>query len=189
MRKTVIFLAIFLFISSLAFQLQAGTLKGVNMPDSVQADGKTLVLNGMGLRTKVIVKVYIGGLYLEQKSQDADAILKADAPKRMVMHFMRDLSKAQLTEAFDEGFTNNSPESRKAVKSEIDQLLTALEDVKENQEMVFTYVPGKGTTMSVNGKDKLTVTGSLFPPVLFSLWIGPKPPTADLKKGLLGISS
>src|SRR4051812_16721174 len=189
MRKTILFIAIFLFVSALAFQLQAGTLKGVNMPDSVQAGGKTLVLNGMGLRTKVIVKVYVGGLYLEQKSQDANAILKADAPKRMVMHFMRDLSKAQLTEAFNEGFTNNSPEARKAVKADIDKLLAAVEDVKENQEMVFTYVPGTGTTMSVGGKDKLTIAGSAFPPVLFSLWIGPKPPTSDLKKGLLGISS
>ena len=187
MRKTFVFIAVFLFVTAITAQLEGGALKGVNMPDSVQAGGKTLVLNGMGLRTKVIVKVYVGGLYLEQKSQDAGTILKADAPKRMVMHFMRDVSKNQLTDAFQEGFENNSPNEAKSMKSDIDKLLAGVEDVKEGQQIVFTYVPGTGTTMSVNGKDKVTIADKAFAPVAFSLWLGPKPPNADLMKGLVGL--
>jgi hypothetical protein len=52
--------------------------------------------------------------------------------------------------------------------------------------MVFTYVPGTGTTYTLNGKEKLTITGPAFGPVIFSVWLGPKPPNADLKKGMLG---
>ena len=39
---------------------------------------------------------------------------------------------------------------------------------------------------TINGKDKLTIAGPAFGPVLFSVWLGPKPPNANLKKGILG---
>jgi hypothetical protein len=52
--------------------------------------------------------------------------------------------------------------------------------------MVFTYIPDKGITMAINDKDKLTIANPAFAPVLFSVWLGPKPPNADLKKGILG---
>ena len=72
------------------------------------------------------------------------------------------------------------------MKADIDRLLDALEPVKPGDEMVFTYVPGTGTTFAINGAEKLTITGPAFGPVLFSVWLGPKPPNADLKKGMLG---
>jgi hypothetical protein len=182
----VLCLAVLAFVVSPLLILHAANLAGVTLPDTVQAGGKTLVLNGLGLRTKFIVKVYVAGLYLEQKSSDAGAILKSDSPKRVVMHFVRDVSKKQMADAFEEQFKNNSPDAMKSMKSDIDRLLGALEDLKEGQEMTFTYVPGTGTVMSINGQDKLTIAGSAFAPVLFSVWLGPKPPNADLKKGILG---
>jgi hypothetical protein len=51
---------------------------------------------------------------------------------------------------------------------------------------VATYVPGTGTTLTVRGKDKLTIAGLPFAQALFSVWLGPKPPTSDLKSGMLG---
>jgi hypothetical protein len=186
MRKPILLLVLFVFLLSVTSVASAATLAGVNLPDTVQAGGKTLLLNGLGLRTKFVVKVYVAGLYLEQKSSDANAVLKSDGPKRLVMHFMRDVSKKQMADAFEDSFDNNSPDAKKTMKGDIDRLLGALEDLKEGNEMAFTYVPGTGTTMSVNGKDKLTIAGPAFAPVLFSVWLGPKPPNADLKKGILG---
>jgi hypothetical protein len=72
------------------------------------------------------------------------------------------------------------------MKTDIDRLLGALETVKEGDQMVFTYVPGTGTTLTLNGKEKVTIANSAFGQVLFSVWLGPKPPNADLKKGMLG---
>ncbi len=185
MRKIISLLVVIVFVA-VPITLNAAALAGVTLPDSAQVAGKTLVLNGVGLRTKFVVKVYVAGLYLDQKSNDANAILKSDAPKRLVMHFVRDVSKSQMTDAFEEGFKNNSPDAAKSMKSDIDKLLAAITDVKEGQEMVFTYVPGTGITMSINGQDKVTIAGQSFAPVVFSLWLGPKPPNADLKKGILG---
>jgi hypothetical protein len=186
MRKTTIAGAVAVFVLGSMFNLYAGSLAGVTLPDTVQVGGTTLVLNGLGLRTKFFVKVYVAGLYLERKSSDASAILKADAPKRIVMQFLHGASKNQMADAFEESFTNNSPDAQKTMKADIDRLLGALEPVKKGDQMIFTYLPGTGTTFAVNGTEKLTVAGPAFGQVLFSVWLGPKPPNADLKKGMLG---
>jgi chalcone isomerase-like protein len=186
MRKTAVSLAVIMFVLASMFDLSAATLAGVTLPDTAQVGGKTLVLNGLGIRTKMMVKVYVAGLYLEQKSSDPNAIIKADAPKQIVMKFVHGASKSQMSDAFDESFKNNTPEAERTMKADIDRLLNALEPVKVGDQMVFTYVPGTGTTLATNGKEKLTIAGQAFGPVLFSVWLGPKPPNADLKKGMLG---
>ena len=186
MRKSHISLALVMFMSLSAIALHAASLAGVTLPDSQQVAGKTLVVNGLGLRTKVFVKVYVAGLYLEQKSSDPAAIMKSDVPKRIVMHFIYHPSKSQMTDAFQEGFQDNSPDAMKTMKPDIDKLFGALQDLKAGDEMVFTYVPGTGTTLAINGQDKITITGLAFEQALLSIWLGPKPPTADVKKGMLG---
>jgi hypothetical protein len=186
MRKSIMTLAIFGLAVASLLDLQASSLAGVTLPDTTQAGGKTLVLNGLGIRTKYMVKVYVGGLYLEQKSSDPDSIIKSDAAKQIVMKFVHGASKSQMSDAFDESFRDNTPDALKTMKPDIDRLLGALEPVKSGDEMVFTYLPGTGTTLAVNGKDKLTIAGPAFSQVLFSVWLGPKPPNADLKKGMLG---
>ena len=174
------------FALAAVFQLHAGTLAGVTLPDTAQVSGKALVLNGMGIRTKYMVKVYIAGLYLEQKSSDAAGIIKADAPKQIVMKFVHGASKSQMSDAFQEGFNDNSPGAAKTLKPDIDRLLGALQPINSGDQMVFTYVPGTGTTMTINGQDKVTIAGPAFGQLMMSVWLGPKPPNADLKKGLLG---
>jgi hypothetical protein len=175
-----------LALLALASISHAGTLANVTLPETVQAGGTTLVLNGMGLRTKYMVKVYVAGLYLAQKSSDPAAILKADAPKRIVMHFVRDVSKNQITDGFTESFEGNTPDAAKTLKPEIDRLFAALDSVKDGDEIVFTYQPGAGTSLAIAGQEKLTIAGPAFAEMIFSVWLGPKPPNAALKNGILG---
>ena len=134
----------------------------------------------------MMFKVYVAGLYVEQKSGDADAIIKADAPKRMVLQFLRDVSRDQMVDAYTEAFDNNAPSAKASLKGEIDKLMAAFEPVATGEQMVFTYEPGKGTTLSVKGNDKVTIAGLPFAQAMFSCWIGPKPPSADFKTKLLG---
>jgi hypothetical protein len=156
------------------------------MPDTQPVAGKTLVLNGLGLRTKYMVKVYVAGLYLEQKSSDANAIIKADAPKRIVLQFVHAVTKGEMTGAFNDSFNDNTPDAVKTMKPDIDKLFGAIGDVKVGDQMIFTYVPGTGTTYAQGGQDKVTIPGAAFGQVMFSVWLGPKPPTSDCKKGMLG---
>jgi Chalcone isomerase-like len=186
MRRVAISVAVVVFVLTSSFNLLAKSLAGLTLPDTIQVGGTTLVLNGLGLRTKFSVKIYVAGLYLEQKSSDSSAIIKADASKRIVMQFLHSASKQQMTDAFDDGFKDNTPDAERTMKADIDQLLGALEPIKKGDEMVFTYVPGTGTTLDINGTKKVAIAGPVFGQVLFSVWLGPKPPNSDLKKGILG---
>ncbi len=172
MQKFALSFAVLALLLASMLALDAATLAGVTLPDTVQVGSTRLVLNGLGLRKKFVIKVYVAGLYLEQKSSDASAIIQAQAPKRIVMQFLHGASKDQLRDAFDESFRNNAPDAVKTVKADIDRLLNALEPVKEGDQMVFTCVPGNGTTFALNGKEKLTIATPAFCPVLFSVWLG-----------------
>ncbi len=93
------------FALSVAFALALGALPaaakelaGVNMPDTLSVAGKTLRLNGVGLRKKAIFKVYVGGLYLEAPTKSAAAALAADAPRVLRMHFLRSIEKEKLVD-------------------------------------------------------------------------------------------
>ena len=164
----------------------ARDLAGVTLPDTLKAGEKTLKLNGLGLRQKAIFKVYVGALYLEAPSKDADAILASDQPKAIRMHFLRDLSKAQLVEAFQEGFDANAKDKAAAQKANFAKMLALVPDVKEGETMTFTYVPGKGTTLQAGDKELGVFEGKDFADAIFSIWLGPKPPSEGLKKGMLG---
>src|SRR5512147_624757 len=164
----------------------AKELAGATMPDTISAGGKTLRLNGLGLRKKAIFKVYVGGLYLETPSSDAAAILGADVPKAVRMHFLRSVDRKKLVETFREGFEANAGAKASTQKAGIEKLLATVADVKDGSVTTYTYVPGAGTVVNRDGKDVATIEGKEFAEVLFSLWLGPKPPSEDLQKGLLG---
>jgi hypothetical protein len=163
----------------------AGELGGVTLADSLKAGEKTLKLNGLGLRKKVMFKVYVGGLYLESPSKDAGAILASDQAKAIRLHFLRDLTKGQLVEAFQEGFDANAKD-KTAQKAAFDKMLALVPDVKEASTLTFTYLPGKGTTLQVGSKELGAFDGKGFADAVFSIWLGSKPPSEDLKKGMLG---
>jgi hypothetical protein len=172
-------------LSTLGTIVQAGELAGVTLPDTLSAGDKTLKLNGLGLRKKAMFKVYVGGLYLESPAKDAGAILASDQGKTIRLHFLRALTKAQLVEAFQEGFEANAKD-KAGQKAAFDKMLALVPDVKEGETLTFAYLPGKGTTLRVGDKELGAFEGKGFGDAVFSIWLGPQPPSEDLKKGMLG---
>ena len=114
------------------------------------------------------------------------SILQKDGPRRMLLHFLRPVSREQMVDAYIEAFVNNAPDAQKTLKAEIDGLLAAFDSVGKGDEMTFTYIPGIGTTLAIRNEDKVTIPGQPFARAMFAAWLGPKPPSSGLKKGLLG---
>lgn len=165
----------------------AATLADVTLPDKAEAGGQTLVLNGLGLRKKFFIKVYVGGLYLPAKERSPAKILGADASRRMSFHFLYSVSAKQMCDAWDEGLADNSPSAPGEVKAGFKTLCTYMEDIPKGHEMVLTYVPGQGTKVEVNGKTKGTLTGKPTADAVLATWIGPHPgPGEDFKQAVLG---
>ena len=158
---------------------------GVNMPPTATVEGKTLHLNGAGLRTKVVFKVYVAGLYLETPSKDAAAIVSSDQVKSMRLAIMRSLKGSQVSEAIEEGFQKNSKAQMGALKARLDKLAAMIPNVEKGDDLLLTYVPGKGTVVSVKGAEKGVIEGKDFADALFAVWLGAQPVQEDLKKELL----
>ncbi|MEO6325473.1 MAG: chalcone isomerase family protein [Thermoanaerobaculia bacterium] len=169
-----------------ASHAEAKDLAGVKMPDTLSVGGKSLVLNGLGLRKKAIFKVYVGGLYLESASKDAPGIVAADTAKAIRMQFLRSIGKDKLIEGFKEGFEGNAGDKLVTQKANMDKFLALTADVKDGDVWTFSYAPGKGTVISHGEKEVGMFEGKEFADALFSIWLGPKPPSDDLKKGMLG---
>lgn len=163
------------------------TLAGVTLDDHATVAGQTLVLNGAGLRKKLFIKVYVGGLYLPSKQSNAAAILASDAPRRMVMHFLYSVSKDQMCDAWNEGLEQNTKNASAEVKGAFKTLCNLMEPIPKGNRLVLTYVPGTGTTVEVNGKNKGTLPGKATADAIVATWIGPDPaPGEEFKKNVLG---
>jgi hypothetical protein len=176
-----------LLVLLLALPAHAGNLAGVTLPDTAEVKGQKLVLNGLGLRKRFVVKVYVGGLYLPAREKSAQKILSGDTPHRMVLHFLYDVSKDQMCDAWNEGLEANTPNASADVKKAFSTLCSWMEPIDKGNKIVMTYVPGEGTTVEVNGKTKGTIPGAAAADAILATWIGPKPgPGEDFKEAVLG---
>ncbi len=184
-------LVIFLVILTLAVGATAATaaeLAGVRLDDTMNVGNARLKLNGIALRTKYMFKIYVGGLYLGQPSRNAADIVRTDAPKALVMQFMRDIKRDTMVEAYQEAFANNAPELLAKDKADVDRFLAFLPAVKEGERLVFSYAPGIGSTFVLGGSAPLVIPGKEFADLYLLVFIGPNPPTPEVKQGLLGMS-
>src|SRR5437588_3540308 len=123
-RIAALLLSLALAVPALAF-----TLAGVNLEDRVTVNGQTLVLNGAGLRKKLFIKVYVGGLYLPAKQSNAATVLATDGARRQVMHFLYSVSKDQMCDAWEEGLRDNTPNASAEVKANFKTLCSWMEPI------------------------------------------------------------
>ena len=177
-----------LFALCLCTSAVAGEVGGIRLDDKVSVGGHELVLNGAGIRTKLMFKIYVAGLYLPQKAGDLAAVL-AKGPRRVQMSLLRNLTADELVGAFVDGLNaNNSPAEMATVKTQTDQLVAimkAFKDVKEKDVVTLDFADG-GTTIVFNGEARGTIPGAAFNAALMRIWLGDKPAQADLKKAMLG---
>lgn len=164
---------------------EARELAGVNVPETAQVGGKQLVLNGAGLREKYYIDIYVGSLYLPAKTTSDTKAITDDVHKRIVMDFIyKEVTVDQMKETFAEGLSKQ-PGASGEVKAAFDKLYGMMGTVKKGDQVVLDYVPGKGTTISFNGSVKGTLPGADVMRAIWTIYIGPNPPSKNLKKGML----
>jgi len=184
MRKGLVVMLALCFAAP-AFAAEVG---GVKLGDKVAVGGQDLVLNGAGIRTKAIFKVYVGSLYVPAKAPDLAGVL-AKGPRRVQMNLLRNLSADDLVNALVDGLKENNTEAEMAaVKPQQDQLATIMKafgEVKEGNVVTLDFVDG-ATVVGFNGAPKGSIPGEAFNKALTKVWLGDKPVQADLKKAMLG---
>jgi hypothetical protein len=160
----------------------------VKLDDKISLAGRELALNGAGVRTRLVFKVYVASLYLPQRASELQAVV-TQAPRRIQLNMLRGLSADQLVEALNEGLeANNSPSELAAIKPQADQLsaiMKAFKELRENDVVALDFVDGS-TRVVWNGETKGTIPGTPFNQALTRIWLGDKPVQPDLRKALLG---
>jgi len=170
---------------------QALDVGGVKLDDAATVGGKPLVLNGAGMRTVFFVKVYAAGLYLSEKKSASADVQALATPKRVSLHFQREVGSDEIGQKFIESLNKNSSaeETAKIQNQTIQfgQLFASIGKVKAGDVVTLDWIPGTGTVCTLNGKQ----LGEPLPDVAFynavlRIWLGDNPVQSDLKKGMLG---
>ncbi len=164
---------------------------GVKFDDSVTVAGKELKLNGAGLRTKVIFKVYAAGLYLAEKKTTVPDVLATSGPRRVSITMLREVSSDEFGKSFMEGLSSNTDKFERTrilpQTMKFGEVFAQIQTLKKGDQMLLDWIPGEGTQCYLNGK-KL---GDVMPDVAFynavlRIWLGDKPVDSSLKPALLG---
>lgn len=160
----------------------------VRMPERVSVSGTPLVLNGMGVREATVfnVNVYVAGLYLENRSRDANRIIDTEQKKRLVLHLVREVSRDEMVEALTAGFRTNAGGNYGALRARVQRFARFMPDLEEGDVLSFTYVPGEGLNVNVKGRARGTIEGEDFARTFFSIFVGNRPPNPGLRRGLIG---
>ena len=169
----------------------AAELSGVFIDDEIRlAGGPSLVLNGIGLREKLWVDVYVGSLYLPGKSEDVAEILSRPGPWRVQLDFIyKEVASEKLLDSWREGFEKNqSPATIKKLQRRIDQFYAYFQtSAIAKDQYRFDYIPGRGVTISKNQQQLGQIAGDDFKTALLEIWLGNHPLDKKLKKGMLGM--
>ena len=158
-------------------------------PAEIKAGETTLVLNGSGMRKRYLMNMYSAGLYLEQKSRDAAAIIRADRPMAVRLEIVSGLISADnMSEAIREGFIKSTGNNTAALQQRIEEFVSVFlsEEITRGNVFELVFVPGSGLHTYKNGKLQKVIPGLDFKRALFGIWLSDDPADNNLKRGMLG---
>jgi len=188
MYRHIVTLALGLLIFSMP--VHAIEIEGIEVAEAISiADSNTrLLLNGAGLREKFYIDVYLGALYLPEKTADATTILGDNRPASIQMHILySEISKQKLTEGWIDGLDANLPKSElKAIQPRLESFNELFTAVHKGDVLSIEYTPERGTEVRLNGEWRGAVEGNDFFRALLKIWLGPNPVSSSLKQDMLG---
>ena len=174
-----------LFSTSSSYAYTGG---GVTLPDKMSVGGKSLVLNGAGLRTKFVLTLYASGLYLNAKNTDANKIVNANESMAIRLKVISGFVTAEkISKAINEGFHNSTGGKIAPLQEQIDQFMGVFKQkIATGDEFDFIYTPAGGTKIVKNNKTQVVIKSLPFKKALFGIWLSNRPAQGSLKKEMLG---
>ena len=170
----------------------AATVAGVELEESISVDeGEGLVLNGAGIRTRLILKLYVGSLYVTEAMKGADAqdIISADEDMLVQMNIRSKLlTRKKMVAAINSGLRKSTGNNTAPIQEQISAMESALDEALTPGDVLqISYNAQTGiTTMIKNGESKAEMSGLEFKQAMFGIWLSDAPVQAKLKKAMLG---
>lgn len=164
-------------------------ISGNVMPNVMKVGDEYLKMNGGGIREKMFLNLYVGVLYLQEKSTNASTIINADKPMAVKIKIISGMvDNENFEEAIREGFDKSTKNNIAPIKDRMEQMIKIgfKDDIKTNDIYDLVYQPNIGCTLYRNNVSLVTIKGLDFKKALFGIWIGESPADEGLKKKMLG---
>ena len=175
-------------VFSVAFANAQTQVGDATLPNQMTIEGTDLVLNGAGMREKVVFDLYAGGLYLQSKSNNASSIINADETMVIKLDIVSKLvSSKKMKNAVDDGFEASTNDNIAPLTDRIEKFKSFFSDkIVKTNVFDIAYIKGQGTVVYKNGTKVGMIEGLDFKKALFGIWLGEDPADDDLKEGMLG---
>jgi hypothetical protein len=162
-------------------------VEGVSLPETCAVAGKTLALNGAGLRTATIfnVRVWVGAFYAPAPVRSEADALASPGPLRFEFHFLRDVSQARGAEAWRWQFQQSNQHAYGGLAQDVETLARAFGPIQAGTVQAVELVEGESLVYE-DGALKARIPGRDFQVAFLSMFFGPKPPMESLKRAFLG---
>jgi hypothetical protein len=171
----------------LASSARAAELEGVSLPNQQRIGHTELRLNGIALRTWSFLRVpvYVAGLYLVHPDSDPARILRSPEMKLLDIRFLRDVSRTKAQEAWREGFARNCTAPCELPEADEARFLAAVPAMRKGEQFSILF-SAEGAEITAAGRLIGRIANAHFATVMLASFIGPYPPTPQLKRELLG---
>lgn len=159
---------------------------GKDFPATCRVGPVELPMRGAGLlRVRMIFKVYAAALYMPATVPSGR--YTEDVPKRLEIAYLRDLGTGVIIRAGEDALRRNlTPAQRAALQPRLEAINRLYVDVKAGDRYALTYEPGRGSTLSLNGRDLGTIEGADFAAAYFGIWLDERTDFPEFRSALLG---
>jgi len=171
-------------------EAQAATLEGQRFDDTMVLSGRTLRLNGLGLRGVAWIKAFVAGLYLTAPSKDSAQVLAMQGPKRIRLKILLNAPSHELTKSLIGRIEDHEPEAVRAKLADrlpnLGAQIDSLGDLQPGDTVDLDFIPDKGISLRYNDKAVGTpVAGDDLYRSVLKIFVGDHPVDRRMKEGLL----
>jgi len=123
---------------------------------------------------------------LAESASLPESILNASNEFQLVFRYHRQIDRAIILKSADKILRRNlSAQDMAEIAERVSHIHAAYRSVDAGDRSSLHYRPASGTTLSINGKDLITIPGADFAQHYFKIWLGPEPISDALKTALL----
>ena len=166
----------------------AASLEGIKLRDKMPCAGVELPLQAAGLRDATIfnIRVYVMAMYTPSLLPDGLKDQNIDKrPMCFEVHYMRDVEKAKVDEAWKFQFKESSEYPYPDLAKHITLLQQFFGKIEANKGVHLFELTENSTKVYENGEYKGEIPGREFGKNFLSVFFGKNPPTKKLKNALL----
>lgn len=168
--------------------LGARTVEGVDVPETVSVGGKSLALNGTGVRSVMLafipIKAYVAAFYAPDAVGSGEAVMASAGPLEFHFTFLRSANQGQVDGGWNKQFDHSVTDPYAGFAADQARFVGLFDPIGKGETQRVVLV-GEETKVYDVGNYKGSVKGREFQKAFLSLFFGPMPASEELKSGLL----